>query len=87
MLGPPPHSDCSSASPPRSVVGIPTCEALVQLQPRQSYTIYVRALNMGGPSARSQPATVHTTGLCPATYSLGPRETACGSLPADMPGS
>lgn len=45
-----------------SVVGIPTCEALVQLQPRQSYTIYVRALNMGGPSARSQPATVHTTG-------------------------
>ncbi|KAM9093063.1 fibronectin type III and SPRY domain-containing protein 2 isoform 2-T2 [Megaptera novaeangliae] len=46
-----------------SVVGIPTCECLVQLQPRQSYTIYVRALNVGGPSARSEPATVHTTGL------------------------
>ncbi|XP_065728043.1 fibronectin type III and SPRY domain-containing protein 2 isoform X2 [Phocoena phocoena] len=45
-----------------SVVGIPTCECLVQLQPRQSYTIYVRALNVGGPSARSEPATVHTTG-------------------------
>lgn len=45
-----------------SVVGIPTCESLVQLQPRQSYTIYVRALNVGGPSARSEPATVHTTG-------------------------
>uniref|UniRef100_A0A8D0MZF0 Fibronectin type III and SPRY domain-containing protein 2 n=1 Tax=Sus scrofa TaxID=9823 RepID=A0A8D0MZF0_PIG len=45
-----------------SVVGIPTCECLVQLQPRQSYIIYVRALNVGGPSARSQPATVHTTG-------------------------
>ncbi|XP_023602695.1 fibronectin type III and SPRY domain-containing protein 2 isoform X6 [Myotis lucifugus] len=44
-----------------SVVGIPTCESLVQLQPRQSYTIYVRALNVGGPSARSEPATVHTT--------------------------
>uniref|UniRef100_A0AC11C9E2 Fibronectin type III and SPRY domain containing 2 n=1 Tax=Ovis aries TaxID=9940 RepID=A0AC11C9E2_SHEEP len=45
-----------------SVVGIPTCECLVQLQPRQDYTIYVRALNVGGPSARSEPATVHTTG-------------------------
>ncbi|XP_008565812.1 PREDICTED: fibronectin type III and SPRY domain-containing protein 2 isoform X1 [Galeopterus variegatus] len=45
-----------------SVVGIPTCEALVQLQPRQSYMIFVRALNVGGPSARSEPATVHTTG-------------------------
>ncbi|XP_036271533.1 fibronectin type III and SPRY domain-containing protein 2 [Pipistrellus kuhlii] len=45
-----------------SVVGVPTCEALVQLQPRQSYAIYVRALNVGGPSARSEPATVHTTG-------------------------
>ncbi|XP_007943304.1 fibronectin type III and SPRY domain-containing protein 2 [Orycteropus afer afer] len=47
-----------------SIVGIPTCEALVQLQPKQSYMIYVRALNMGGPSARSKPATVHTTGSC-----------------------
>ncbi|XP_032325318.1 LOW QUALITY PROTEIN: fibronectin type III and SPRY domain-containing protein 2 [Camelus ferus] len=45
-----------------SVVGIPTCECLVQLQPRQSYVISVRALNVGGPSARSEPATVHTTG-------------------------
>ncbi|XP_066096544.1 fibronectin type III and SPRY domain-containing protein 2 [Saccopteryx bilineata] len=45
-----------------SVVGIPTCESLVQLQPRQTYSIYVRALNVGGPSARSEPATVHTTG-------------------------
>ena len=62
--------DCLLA---RSVVGIPTCECLVQLQPRQSYIIYVRALNVGGPSARSQPATVHTTGLCPVAYSLGPK--------------
>ncbi|XP_008060287.1 fibronectin type III and SPRY domain-containing protein 2 isoform X2 [Carlito syrichta] len=45
-----------------SIVGIPTCEALLQLQPGQSYVIYVRALNVGGPSARSEPATVHTTG-------------------------
>ncbi|XP_028610721.1 fibronectin type III and SPRY domain-containing protein 2 isoform X3 [Grammomys surdaster] len=45
-----------------SIVGIPTCESLIQLQPRHSYTIYVRALNVGGTSARSEPATVHTTG-------------------------
>ncbi|XP_048224848.1 fibronectin type III and SPRY domain-containing protein 2 [Perognathus longimembris pacificus] len=45
-----------------SVVGIPTCESLLQLLPGQCYTIYVRALNVGGPSARSQPAMVHTTG-------------------------
>uniref|UniRef100_A0A8C2VIS5 Fibronectin type III and SPRY domain containing 2 n=1 Tax=Chinchilla lanigera TaxID=34839 RepID=A0A8C2VIS5_CHILA len=45
-----------------SVVGIPTCESLIQLQPGQSYTICVRALNVGGPSARSAPATVRTTG-------------------------
>ncbi|XP_047702757.1 fibronectin type III and SPRY domain-containing protein 2 isoform X2 [Prionailurus viverrinus] len=45
-----------------SVVGIPTREALVQLQPRQRYTIYVRALSVGGPSARSDPVTVYTTG-------------------------
>ncbi|XP_076978446.1 fibronectin type III and SPRY domain-containing protein 2, partial [Tamandua tetradactyla] len=47
-----------------SVVGIPTCESLVHLQPGRSYTIYVRALNLGGPSARSQPAAVRTTGSC-----------------------
>nr|XP_020024865.1 fibronectin type III and SPRY domain-containing protein 2 [Castor canadensis] len=45
-----------------SLVGIPTCEALIQLLPGQSYVIYVRALNVGGPSARSESATVHTTG-------------------------
>lgn len=58
--------------PPRSVVGIPSCEALVQLQPRRTYTIYVRALNVGGPSARGKPATIHTTGLCPGPHTLGP---------------
>ncbi|XP_053452178.1 fibronectin type III and SPRY domain-containing protein 2 isoform X2 [Nycticebus coucang] len=45
-----------------SVVGIPTCESLVQLQPGKSYLVCVRALNMGGPSERSQPVAVHTTG-------------------------
>lgn len=61
----PPRGDRGSASSCRSVVGIPSCESLVQLQPRQTYTIYVRALNVGGPSARSEPVTVHTTGKCP----------------------
>ncbi|KAK2489012.1 hypothetical protein MC885_003728 [Smutsia gigantea] len=60
--------ELTQAEPPgasgvtESAVGIPTCEALVWLQPRQSYSICVRALNMGGPSARSEPATVYTTG-------------------------
>lgn len=64
LPGPTPR-DCGSVSLPRSVVGIPTREALVQLQPRQHYTIYVRALSVGGPSARSDPVTVYTTGMCP----------------------
>ncbi|XP_055479441.1 fibronectin type III and SPRY domain-containing protein 2 isoform X2 [Psammomys obesus] len=45
-----------------SVVGIPTCESLIRLQPGHSYTIYIRALNVGGTSTRSKPATVGTTG-------------------------
>uniref|UniRef100_A0A8C8VQI1 Fibronectin type III and SPRY domain containing 2 n=1 Tax=Pelusios castaneus TaxID=367368 RepID=A0A8C8VQI1_9SAUR len=45
-----------------SIVGIPNCEALIQLQPGQSYLISVRAVNVGGPSERSEPVSVHTTG-------------------------
>uniref|UniRef100_G3WYG1 Fibronectin type III and SPRY domain containing 2 n=1 Tax=Sarcophilus harrisii TaxID=9305 RepID=G3WYG1_SARHA len=45
-----------------SIVGIPTCESLIQLQPGESYLVYVRAINVGGPSERSEPATIHTTG-------------------------
>uniref|UniRef100_H3BEX0 Fibronectin type III and SPRY domain containing 2 n=1 Tax=Latimeria chalumnae TaxID=7897 RepID=H3BEX0_LATCH len=45
-----------------SIVGVPTCESLIQLQSGQSYIIYVRAVNVGGPSERSQPVTIHTTG-------------------------
>lgn len=67
----PPRGNRGSASPPRSVVGIPACESLVQLQPRQSYTMSVRALNMGGPSARSDPVTVHTTGTRPGHVPSG----------------
>ncbi|XP_069481080.1 fibronectin type III and SPRY domain-containing protein 2 [Ambystoma mexicanum] len=45
-----------------SIVGIPTCESLIQLQPNETYDIYVRAANVGGPSERSLPVTIHTTG-------------------------
>uniref|UniRef100_A0A8C0IWP8 Fibronectin type III and SPRY domain containing 2 n=1 Tax=Chelonoidis abingdonii TaxID=106734 RepID=A0A8C0IWP8_CHEAB len=45
-----------------SIVGIPNCEALIQLEPGQSYVISVRAVNMGGPSERSEPVSIHTTG-------------------------
>ncbi|XP_074863080.1 fibronectin type III and SPRY domain-containing protein 2 [Carettochelys insculpta] len=45
-----------------SIVGIPNCEALIQLQPGQHYLISVRAVNMGGPSERSEPVSIHTTG-------------------------
>ncbi|XP_028679495.1 fibronectin type III and SPRY domain-containing protein 2 [Erpetoichthys calabaricus] len=45
-----------------SIVGIPTCESLIQLQSGRHYIIYVRAVNIGGPSDGSQPITIHTTG-------------------------
>ncbi|XP_009555172.2 fibronectin type III and SPRY domain-containing protein 2 [Cuculus canorus] len=45
-----------------SIVGIPNCEVLIHLQPRQSYRICVRALNLGGSSERSEPVLIHTTG-------------------------
>ncbi|KFV98150.1 Fibronectin type III and SPRY domain-containing protein 2, partial [Fulmarus glacialis] len=45
-----------------SIVGIPNCEVLIHLQPRQSYRICVRALNLGGSSERSEPVLIRTTG-------------------------
>ncbi|KAI1904151.1 hypothetical protein AGOR_G00002730 [Albula goreensis] len=45
-----------------SVVAIPTCECLVQLQTGRRYCITVRAVNIGGPSERSEPVFVHTVG-------------------------
>ncbi|XP_071610512.1 fibronectin type III and SPRY domain-containing protein 2 [Heliangelus exortis] len=45
-----------------SIVGIPNCEVLIHLQPRQSYCICVRALNLGGSSEKSEPLLIHTTG-------------------------
>ncbi|XP_036390930.1 fibronectin type III and SPRY domain-containing protein 2 isoform X2 [Megalops cyprinoides] len=45
-----------------SIVAIPTCECLIQLQPDKLYSIAVRAVNIGGPSDRSNIVTVRTIG-------------------------
>ena len=46
-------------------MAIPTCESLTQLQPGKCYQIYVRAVNIGGPSEKSESFTVTTTGEIP----------------------
>ncbi|XP_075711347.1 fibronectin type III and SPRY domain-containing protein 2 [Rhinoderma darwinii] len=45
-----------------SIVGIPICESLIQLKPRETYHISVRAVNVGGPSESSKSVSIHTTG-------------------------
>ncbi|XP_043120416.1 fibronectin type III and SPRY domain-containing protein 2 isoform X2 [Puntigrus tetrazona] len=54
------HADGCSVT--ESIVAIPSCECLLQLQPRKNYIIHIRAVNIGGPSDRSQPITVSTIG-------------------------
>uniref|UniRef100_A0AAQ5YZ57 Fibronectin type III and SPRY domain containing 2 n=1 Tax=Amphiprion ocellaris TaxID=80972 RepID=A0AAQ5YZ57_AMPOC len=41
---------------------VPTCQCLIQLQAGRRYLISVRAVNIGGPSDRSEVITVSTTG-------------------------
>ncbi|XP_026105999.1 LOW QUALITY PROTEIN: fibronectin type III and SPRY domain-containing protein 2-like [Carassius auratus] len=45
-----------------SIVAIPSCECLLQLQPQKIYILHVRAVNIGGPSDRSEPVHISTTG-------------------------
>ncbi|XP_044294894.1 LOW QUALITY PROTEIN: fibronectin type III and SPRY domain-containing protein 2 [Varanus komodoensis] len=45
-----------------TIVGIPNCETLIPLEPRHHYLISVRAVNMGGPSEKSDPVAVLSTG-------------------------
>ncbi|XP_074522870.1 fibronectin type III and SPRY domain-containing protein 2 [Halichoeres trimaculatus] len=45
-----------------SIVAVPTCQCLIQLQSGRRYLISVRAVNIGGPSERSEVLTVSTTG-------------------------
>ncbi|XP_024858847.1 fibronectin type III and SPRY domain-containing protein 2 isoform X2 [Kryptolebias marmoratus] len=45
-----------------SMVAVPACQCLVQLQAGRRYLVSVRAVNIGGPSDRSDVITVSTTG-------------------------
>ncbi|XP_034988109.2 fibronectin type III and SPRY domain-containing protein 2 [Zootoca vivipara] len=45
-----------------SIVGIPNCEALIQLEPGHNYLLSVKAVNMGGSSERSEPVSILSTG-------------------------
>lgn len=49
-------------SSPRSIVAVPTCQCLIQLQKGRRYFISVRAVNIGGPSDRSDVVTVSMKG-------------------------
>ncbi|MEQ2272791.1 hypothetical protein XENORESO_012612, partial [Xenotaenia resolanae] len=45
-----------------SIVAVPTCQCLIQLQAGRQYIISVRAVNIGGPSDSSDAITISTTG-------------------------
>ncbi|XP_057691619.1 fibronectin type III and SPRY domain-containing protein 2 [Corythoichthys intestinalis] len=45
-----------------SVVAVPTCQSLIQLQAGRRYLISVRAVNIGGPSDRSEVISISTSG-------------------------
>ncbi|KAM8895055.1 fibronectin type III and SPRY domain-containing protein 2 isoform 2-T3 [Spinachia spinachia] len=55
-------TDASESGIAESVVAVPTCQCLIQLQTGRRYLICVRAVNIGGPSGRSEVITVSTTG-------------------------
>lgn len=43
-------------------MAVPTCQCLIQLQTARHYLISVRAVNVGGPSDRSEVITISTKG-------------------------
>ncbi|XP_041838355.1 fibronectin type III and SPRY domain-containing protein 2 [Melanotaenia boesemani] len=55
-------SDGAESSMTESIVAVPTCQCLIQLQTGQHYLISVKAVNIGGPSDRSKVITLSTTG-------------------------
>ncbi|XP_040889909.1 fibronectin type III and SPRY domain-containing protein 2 [Toxotes jaculatrix] len=55
-------SDGTESSVTESIVAVPTCQCLIQLQTGRRYLISVRAVNIGGPSVRSEVITVSTAG-------------------------
>uniref|UniRef100_A0A665VSY6 Fibronectin type III and SPRY domain containing 2 n=1 Tax=Echeneis naucrates TaxID=173247 RepID=A0A665VSY6_ECHNA len=64
-----------------SIVAVPTCQCLIQLQPGRCYVISVRAVNVGGPSNRSEVITVSTTGTF--FHLLGETAHPCLSISED----
>uniref|UniRef100_A0A3B4TCP5 Fibronectin type III and SPRY domain containing 2 n=1 Tax=Seriola dumerili TaxID=41447 RepID=A0A3B4TCP5_SERDU len=55
-------TDGTESGVTESIVAVPTCQCLIQLQTGQRYLISVRAVNIGGPSDRSDVIIVSTTG-------------------------
>ncbi|XP_044059810.1 fibronectin type III and SPRY domain-containing protein 2 [Siniperca chuatsi] len=55
-------ADGTQSGVTESIVAVPTCQCLIQLQTGRRYLIAVRAVNIGGPSDRSEVITVSTTG-------------------------
>ncbi|XP_041642298.1 fibronectin type III and SPRY domain-containing protein 2 [Cheilinus undulatus] len=55
-------TDGTQSNITESIVAVPTCQCLIQLQSGRRYLISVRAVNIGGPSDRSEVMTVSTTG-------------------------
>ncbi|XP_059809133.1 fibronectin type III and SPRY domain-containing protein 2 [Hypanus sabinus] len=45
-----------------SLTGITSCQTLIELEPNENYIFYIRSVNRGGSSERSEPITVRTTG-------------------------
>ncbi|TKS69626.1 SPRY domain-containing protein 2 [Collichthys lucidus] len=55
-------TDGTQSGVTESIVAVPTCQCLIQLQTGRRYLISVRAVNIGGPSDSSEVITVSTTG-------------------------
>ncbi|KAI3377480.1 hypothetical protein L3Q82_008653 [Scortum barcoo] len=55
-------SDGTQSGITESIVAVPSCQCLIQLQTGRHYLISVRAVNVGGPSVRSKVITISTTG-------------------------
>ncbi|GAA6218853.1 fibronectin type III and SPRY domain-containing protein 2 isoform X1 [Lates japonicus] len=55
-------TDGTESGVTESIVAVPTCQCLIQLQTGRRYVISVRAVNIGGPSDKSEVITVSTTG-------------------------
>ncbi|KAI9518943.1 hypothetical protein NQZ68_033426 [Dissostichus eleginoides] len=74
-------TDGSENAITESIVAVPTCQCVIQLQTGRRYLISVRAVNIGGPSVRSEVITVSTTGTL--FYLLEETAHSCLSISED----